>query len=366
MNIIKQLADGSTATTAATRIAHRTPELTMTNTQFSTFLESLKIRGLLATCTPHTISTLNGGPRYVWSSTDGANMTVITSAHPYLNKRNERITMELLGTPNQVREAQTVLELLGITKGSSSAFITEDASIQYHTTPNPKLWNVDVEPFQLKPEVRDALDKAAQEFIDFMKLPGVIDITDVTITGSSANYNWTESSDIDLHVLVDLTGVAPEYDELVAEYLKAKKTAWNETHDIKIHGIPVEFYMQDIDELHHSTGVYSLLEDEWVDFPTHNPPSIDDAAVNSKVKDLTDQIEVACKSNKAGFVEQLYDKVTKMRKTALEKGGEFSTGNLAFKQLRKLGLIDKLYNCKVNTFDRELSIEDEEWSTLLH
>jgi hypothetical protein len=53
-----------------------------------------------------------------------------------------------------------------------------------------------------------------------------------------------------------------------------------------------------------------------------------------------------------------------MRKAGLEKGGEFSTENIVFKTLRSSGALEKLNNCKTSIFDRELSIEDEEWGQL--
>ena len=105
-----------------------------------------------------------------------------------------------------------------------------------------------------------------------------------------------------------------------------------------------------------------MQNNEWKIQPTHDVPTVDDIAVKAKTSELQDNIEAACKSNKAAVIEQLYDKIIKMRKTALEKGGEFSCNNVVFKQLRKLGYLDKLSKCKINTFDRELSIEDEEIS----
>lgn len=352
MSIIKQI-------NAPSRVSHHFKDVQISSKQFATLIESLQLRGLLVS--PTQVASSHGYTQWIGESD---NVMITTSIHPYLNKTHKPVTVGVTGTPDQIREVHTVLGLLSITEDASTPKFNASTDIQYHTTPNPKLWNIDAEPFQLLPHVRDALDLAAREFITFMKFPDVIVITDVTITGSSANYNWTESSDIDLHILVDLTEVLPEYDELVAEYLQAKKTVWNDTHDIKIYDIPVEFYVQDIHEVHHSTGVYSLLDDEWVEFPTHNPPKIDDTAVNSKVKDLQKQIDIACKSNKADYIEKLAAKITKMRKTALEKGGEFAVGNLAFKELRKSGYIDKLHDCRLHVFDRELSVEDEEWQSM--
>ena len=77
------------------------------------------------------------------------------------------------------------------------------------------------------------------------------------------------------------------------------------------------------------------------------------------------KIDLVCTSNKAEVIEKLHEKIVKMRKAGLEKGGEFSTANVVFKELRRQGYIDKLADCKTKTFDRKLSVEDEEfWSGL--
>ena len=52
------------------------------------------------------------------------------------------------------------------------------------------------------PEVRDKLLEAADNFIKFIGVD--LDIEDITMTGSLSNYNWSEFSDVDLHLLVDM------------------------------------------------------------------------------------------------------------------------------------------------------------------
>ena len=66
-----------------------------------------------------------------------------------------------------------------------------------HGTLNPKLWDGD----QLRPGLKDGFIKIANAFYDFLEIN--VDIFDIIIIGSSANYNWTEHSDIDLHVVIN-------------------------------------------------------------------------------------------------------------------------------------------------------------------
>ena len=51
-------------------------------------------------------------------------------------------------------------------------------------------------------DVRDKILEAADNFINFIGVE--LDIEDIIMTGSLSNYNWSEFSDVDLHLLVDM------------------------------------------------------------------------------------------------------------------------------------------------------------------
>ena len=48
--------------------------------------------------------------------------------------------------------------------------------------------------------------RSIQQFIENLELPGV-DIIDIILTGSLANYNWSKYSDLDVHIVVDFRKV---------------------------------------------------------------------------------------------------------------------------------------------------------------
>lgn len=222
-------------------------------------------------------------------------------------------------------------------------------NIQFHDTLNPDLWQDDT----LKPEVKDALLKISEEFVNFLKIE--VEPQDIVILGSSANYNYTEHSDIDLHVIVEFSKIGKDKD-FVKEFFDSKKFIWNNEHDIKIYGHEVECYVQDVGETNHSTAVYSIMSDEWIKKAKPEQPKIDTQEVLHKAKDFAKRIELAKGDSEA--LNSLKDKLKNMRQSGLDKAGEFSTENLVFKALRNSKHIEKLYNYAKDIFDKELSLNE--------
>lgn len=212
---------------------------------------------------------------------------------------------------------------------------------------NPKLWDQDG---NLYPVIKDKLIDIADAFYEFIGVK--LNIIDLTITGSNANFTWNTHSDIDLHLII--SGVASEQDR---ELFNAKKAVWGDQHNITIKGIPVEVYVQGNAEVHYSTGVYSILEDEWVVEPKKQKPAIDDAAVHAKKDNVVERIEEALMTDDLEKLKSIKEKVVQMRKAGLERAGEWSTENLVFKILRNTGMIEELTNKIHELVDKELSLE---------
>jgi len=223
-------------------------------------------------------------------------------------------------------------------------------AVKFHTELNPALW----EGMKMRPEVREALLRIAQDFQEFM---GINDIAlkDITVSGSNAAYSYTPHSDIDLHLIVDLDQLNP--DDVYRELFDAKKYQYNDQHDIKIHGYDVELYVQDANQKHFTLGEFSVMKDDWIRIPTARRTNLDDMATKNKFEKLGHLIELALQSNDLAQVENLIDVLRKYRKAGLNEKGEFGPENLAYKILRKQGLIQKLYDHRNNLQDRKLSLE---------
>lgn len=227
--------------------------------------------------------------------------------------------------------------------------LTESSLVTVNRRLNPKIWDGDT----LNPEVVDKLRDIAQAFEEFVGID--LDVVDYTLTGSNANYTWTEYSDLDLHIIIS---GSPSDEQ--RELFNAKKALWSEQHDITIKGLPVECYVQGEKEEHHSTGVYSIVKNQWLVEPKKIKPKVDDAAVEAKKDGIMREIEQAMLSKELDKLRAVKDKVTKMRKAGLARTGEWSVENLVFKILRNLGVIDAITEKIRELEDSELSLEQQD------
>jgi hypothetical protein len=226
------------------------------------------------------------------------------------------------------------------------------ATVAYHDKLNPLAWQDD----RMRTEVRYKLLQIAKIFVDYLEISD-FKVVDVVLTGSMANYNWTKFSDFDIHVVTRYSDL--KCDDIVGAFYKAKKQIWNNEHDITIRGHEAELYVEDVKNSPHSGGVYSILHGHWLKEPNYDPPKIDDRSVNTKVAHLLHEIDDAIASAKTSEdFKRIKDKIVKMRQTGLEKAGEFSVENLAFKVLRNLGYVDKLVTAYHQHQDQELSLKE--------
>lgn len=107
-----------------------------------------------------------------------------------------------------------------------------------------------------------------------------------------------------------------------------------------------------------SNGVYSVLRGEWVKEPVADDiPEVDRKAFNAALDEWEERYfdvsENPAKESIDRFIEDIYD----LRKKSIAEEGEYSIGNLVFKQLRDFGYLDELKEKKRELVDKELSLE---------
>lgn len=213
---------------------------------------------------------------------------------------------------------------------------------------------------QFDKSIKEKLLQIAEEFYATFKLE--IPISDIQLTGSLANYNWTPKSDLDVHVLIDFSKINPDL-ELVKKSLDGQRFVWNLRHNIVMRGYDVELYLQDINEPHVASGLFSLLDNKWIRIPKYDPPEIDEMDVQSKFDGIVnsiDQLNVKLLNSDPTMdprelhthAEKVKSKIMKMRKEGLAERGEFSVENLVFKKLRNEGYIQNLIDLISRSYEK--------------
>ena len=224
---------------------------------------------------------------------------------------------------------------------------------------------------KLKPEIREKLLVIAQDFFDSLELPKGTVLKDIKLTGSLANYNWSKFSDVDLHLVLDYSQIADD-EEFARDYFLAKKSIWNQTHDIDMFGYPVEVYVEDENDDHTASGLYSILNDEWINEPVLNKIIIDKEDIKSKAEGYLTQLpQIEMLFNKGEYqkvissVDLIKERLRNMRSSGLLKGGEYSVENLAFKVLRRTDFVLQLNDLKTKSYDMMMSINENVTKTQL-
>ncbi len=230
---------------------------------------------------------------------------------------------------------------------------------------NPKVWNENKGGFVMDTKIREHLLSIADNFVEFINVDIIVD--DIILTGSLANYNWSEFSDFDLHIVADFEQFPEDKLELYKELFNLKKTLYNDEHDITIYGYDVELYVQDANEAHFSSGVYSVLHNKWLVKPKKEGFELDEKVLKQKVQSMMKKIDLTIEEAKEEptdvaleRVDKLRKKIKDMRGEGLKEGGEYSYENLMFKFLRRNGYIQKLFDFQTKTLDKEFSIENKE------
>jgi len=201
----------------------------------------------------------------------------------------------------------------------------------------------------------------AKNFYDSIDLKNKPKIKDIVFMGSLANYNYSEYSDVDIHLLFDFG----EKKDILAQFFLLAKAKWNNKHDVTIKGYDVEVYAADQNDPYTATGVYSVLKDMWIKEPKRQVPVVDVKNIRNKVvyftaqyKELLHQFHQDELDGLDTKVKKLREKIGKFRQSGLSSGGEYSTENLTFKVLRRLGYMDKLADLQNTVTDQQLSVKE--------
>lgn len=218
---------------------------------------------------------------------------------------------------------------------------------------NQKLFQKD----SLKADVKEALLRIANTFIEDIQENGIpINVVDIWMVGSNASYNYTDKSDIDVHIIADMED--SDCNGLLSLVYNYAKSDFNSKHDITVKGIPVEVYIEGVNSTSITNGIYSLLQDKWVKYPQEVEVDMSiDITTTDEYKNLESDIEHALSSDNKDEVQGVINSLYRLRQFSLATDGEFGVGNLTFKSFRNDGSLDKLKEHKRELVDKELTLE---------
>lgn len=229
----------------------------------------------------------------------------------------------------------------------------------YNSTLDPKIWNDDK---TIKPDIRDALLKIAEDFYNSTDLNG--EIHDILFIGSSANYNWTPSSDVDLHLVIDIAEEKIN-EEYARKFMDSLGFKWNTEHDIEIKEHPVEVYLQDIREPNSTAqlsrdgaAIYSLFDGRWLQEPEKRNLKVDAEKIKQKYQTIKLKVEKLVQTNDIEKLKELMKSIRNYRNTGLASGGEFCVENLVFKALRKSGELKTIKDTINQVYDKQVSLPE--------
>ena len=221
---------------------------------------------------------------------------------------------------------------------------------QVHDVLNPKLWKDNV----LIPEVRQKVLEIVSNFEEYLEIP--VHIVDIVIVGSNASYNYTEHSDLDIHLIVntDLMKDIPEDFQKIL--FNMKKTSFNKEYNISIKGIPVELYVEDLKSTVVSNGIYSVCDNRWSKEP-HKITDVPKHDVTEAVSSWQEKIDYAVSTGVYEDLSSVLDRLYLMRKNSIALEGEYGKGNEIFKTLRDKGYLSKLKDAINKCISSKLSLE---------
>lgn len=223
--------------------------------------------------------------------------------------------------------------------------------VELHDTLNPKIW----ENNKLRHEVKGKLEEIIDQFILELHDNDIpVKVLDARLVGSNASFNYTENSDMDVHLIVNTQESSCDMNVLTLLY-NYFKSNFNDKYDISIHGIPVELYIEDVNSSAVSNGIYSIYNDEWIKYP--EPIEVPDIDITDDYAILERRYRNIIEDNNAEEAEDLLDELYLRRKDSLATEGEYGRDNLLFKQFRSDGYLDGLKEVLNGITSKELSLE---------
>ena len=131
-----------------------------------------------------------------------------------------------------------------------------------------------------------------------------------------------------------------------------------------IGGHDVEIYVEDLNDERLPTATYSVMRKEWINQPSMEGLEIDYQGVTKKVTEKMSEVDELESLYEDGEYKEAYEfgtllrqKIKRFRQAGLDKRGEYSNENLAFKLLRRSGALDRINDYVKSSYAEMVSIK---------
>lgn len=228
-------------------------------------------------------------------------------------------------------------------------------------TLNPSIWRQDGDSYVLKSGAHEKLLSIAMKFWDSLGFDDE-DISDILLVGSSCNYNWSDVSDIDLHLVVNFADI-DDNTRMIEDYFRTKSKQWNNAHEnLHIGNSPVEVFVQDTTSTCGDNSKYSLIDNKWLVEPkkgdlgelSNNDTIRRKSAMLMSIIDGMEKASQSCEDEGELYddIQDFLSKLSGFRKKGLSRGGEMDYDNIVYKVLRRAGYLQQIYDLSDRLFDR--------------
>lgn len=242
---------------------------------------------------------------------------------------------------------QALLEKVGLPPTTHGLKMNKDL--------NPDIWDKNR---KMKPHIRQHLLKVVRGFLAFSKIDlQTYPISDINISGSNANYNYSGKSDLDVHIQLNTHGEA-----LIRDMIYTKTVLWKKLRKIKALGLPIEVFVEHEEQPKPAGGVYSLIKNTWLSPPVRFTFDRKDMRIRKLALTMCQRINAALKTNDFQTILACNQDILKARRTILNANpgsveGETNPYNLAYRLVRSMGYLDKM-NERMNSLrNQELTLD---------
>lgn len=241
----------------------------------------------------------------------------------------------------------------------------------YNRHLEPHIWYPDG---QMNKLVSNSLQMIIWSYIAYMQSIGYpiadTDVHEIFIHGSSTNYYYDDTSDIDICIVADLGRMQSLFTGCnINALIKGALGSWKRNYDIRVCGRGIDIEVVDVatprygENIYKVGSAYSLARDQWIRRPVLLKPDEikqirrDARKQYKEMKKLYKQV----RRNKMSpeFIETFLNRMTAERKESYAQNPlqPVTATTMAFRMARRCGMLRKLRQMATELRSREFNLK---------